>query len=83
MLASKEQEITFNNIGHIIDLEMLTEQYKELSGKKAIGIDGVTKEEYGKKLEENLSSLLARIRRGQYTTSVESKNKGHNKCWTS
>jgi group II intron reverse transcriptase/maturase len=68
LLASKEQEVMFNNIGHVIDLEMLTEQYKELSGKKAIGIDGITKEEYGKNLKENLSSLLTRIRRGQYTT---------------
>jgi len=52
----------------IIDLEMLEEQYKELSSKKAVGSDGITKEEYGKELERNLKLLLAKIRKGQYQT---------------
>lgn len=68
LLSSQNQEIKFNNLGHIIDLKMLEEQYKELSSKKAIGADGITKAEYGKKLEVNLSSLLNRIRKGQYHT---------------
>jgi RNA-directed DNA polymerase len=66
LLALRDQEMKFNNIGHIIDLEMLVEHYKELSGKKAIGMDGITKEEYGKKLNENLTLLLNRIRSGKY-----------------
>ena len=49
-----------------MDLELLRECYQELDGKKAIGIDGVTKEAYGKKLEDNLQDLLARIRRNAY-----------------
>jgi retron-type reverse transcriptase len=68
LLSSQNQEIRFNNLGHIIDLEMLEEQYKELSSKKAIGLDGITKAEYGKELETNLKLLLTRIRRGQYQT---------------
>lgn len=68
LLSSQNQEIKFNNLGHIIDLKMLEEQYKELSSKKAIGVDGITKAEYGKKLEANLSSLLNRIRKSQYNT---------------
>ncbi|SPR03016.1 reverse transcriptase domain-containing protein [Orientia tsutsugamushi] len=66
LLSSKNQDIKFNNLGHIIDLKMLEEQYKELDSKKAIGIDGITKEDYGKKLKANLLSLLTRIRKGQY-----------------
>ncbi|BFD45688.1 MAG: hypothetical protein DMENIID0002_07900 [Rickettsia endosymbiont of Sergentomyia squamirostris] len=66
LLSSQNQDIKFNNLGHIIDLEMLEEQYKELDSKKAVGIDGITKAVYGKKLEANLLSLLARIRKGQY-----------------
>lgn len=62
LLASQNQEMKFNNIGHIIDLEMLAEQYEEQSSKKAVGTDGITKEEYGKKLKANLSLLLTRIR---------------------
>ncbi|SPR02630.1 reverse transcriptase domain-containing protein [Orientia tsutsugamushi] len=66
LLSSKNQDIKFNNLGHIIDLKMLEEQYKELDSKKAIGIDGITKEDYGKKLKANLLSLLTRVRKGQY-----------------
>lgn len=66
LLASQNQQIKFNNLGHIIDLEMLEEQYKEHSGKKAVGIDGITKEEYGKELRANLSSLLTKIHLGKY-----------------
>ncbi|BAG39743.1 reverse transcriptase [Orientia tsutsugamushi str. Ikeda] len=36
LLSSKNQDIKFNNLGHIIDLKMLEEQYKELDSKKAI-----------------------------------------------
>lgn len=68
LLSSKHQEIKFNNLGHIIDLEMLEQQYKELSSKKAVGSDGITKEEYGKELERNLKLLLTKIRKGQYQT---------------
>ncbi|KJW07444.1 reverse transcriptase family protein [Orientia tsutsugamushi str. UT144] len=66
LLSSKNQDIKFNNLGHIIDLKMLEEQYKELDSNKAIGIDGITKEDYGKKLKANLLLLLTRIRKGQY-----------------
>ncbi|KJV70279.1 reverse transcriptase [Orientia tsutsugamushi] len=66
LLSSKNQDIKFNNLGYIIDLKMLEEQYKELDSNKAIGIDGITKEDYGKKLKANLLSLLTRIRKGQY-----------------
>lgn len=66
LLSSQNQDIKFNNLGHIIDLKMLEEQYKELDSKKAVGIDGITKAVYGKKLEENLLSLLTKIRKGQY-----------------
>jgi group II intron reverse transcriptase/maturase len=45
---------------------LLCECYQELDGKKAIGIDGVTKEAYGRKLEDNLQDLLARIRKHAY-----------------
>ena len=64
--ARLQKDAVFNNIGHALDLDLLRECYHELDGKKAIGIDGVTKEAYGKKLEGNLQDLLARIRRHAY-----------------
>ena len=64
--AIHRKDTVFNNIGYVVDLDLLRECYQELDGKKAIGIDGVTKETYGKKLEDNLQDLLGRIRRCAY-----------------
>lgn len=60
------KETIFNNIGCVIDMEMLRESYQELAGNKAIGIDGVTKTSYGESLGENLQVLLARMRKKVY-----------------
>jgi retron-type reverse transcriptase len=64
--ARLQKDTIFNNIGHALDIDLLRECYQELDRKKAIGIDGVTKETYGKRLEDNLQDLLARIRRHAY-----------------
>lgn len=56
----------FNNLGHVIDLEMLRSCFHGLDGSKAVGIDNVTKEQYEQNLEENLGQLLLKIRRGSY-----------------
>ena len=64
--ASLRKDTVFNNVGHVLDLDLLRECYRELDGKKAIGIDGVTKETYGIMLEDNLQDLLERIRRCAY-----------------
>lgn len=64
--ATHRKDTVFNNIGHVVDGDLLRECYHELDGKKAIGIDGVTKEIYGRNLENNLQDLLARIRKCAY-----------------
>lgn len=64
--AKYRPDTVFNNIGHVIDLDLLRECYRELDGKKAIGIDGVTKAAYGEKLEENMQTLLARLHKRAY-----------------
>lgn len=64
--ASYQKDTVFNNIGHVVDLDLLRECYRQLDGQKAVGIDGVTKAAYGKRLEVNLQDLLARIRRNAY-----------------
>lgn len=65
-IAAEQKDVVFNNIGHAIDLDLLRESYKQLDGNKAVGIDGITKDAYGMKLEENLQILLRKIRRGAY-----------------
>lgn len=67
-LSAKEKGLVFNNIGHILDADMLKEQYRLLDAKKAVGIDKVTKASYGVNLDENVNNLIQRIRRGTYNT---------------
>jgi retron-type reverse transcriptase len=59
-------DMVFNNIGHLINADMLKVQYHQLSGSKAVGIDKVTKDSYGENLNENINHLIQRIRRGTY-----------------
>ena len=56
----------FSNLGHILSVDLLRECYCSLDGSKAVGTDGVTKEEYGEDLENNLTELLLQLRRGTY-----------------
>jgi group II intron reverse transcriptase/maturase len=56
----------FNNLGHQINKDLLEACFHSLDGSKAVGIDNVTKEQYEQNLEENLSQLLIKIRRGSY-----------------
>ena len=64
--AASDPTCVFNNIGHVLDVDLLREQYWQLDGSKAVGIDKVTKEQYGENLVENLESLVRKIRRGSY-----------------
>jgi len=65
-LSAGNKDLVFNNIGYLINADMLEEQYWQLNGKKAVGIDNVTKASYGEKLEENIHALIQSIRRGTY-----------------
>lgn len=41
--------MVFTSLGHLINKEMLENCHVQMDGTKAVGIDGVTKEEYGRK----------------------------------
>lgn len=41
---------------------MLKQCHKELDGNKAVGIDKVTKDEYGKNLDRNIKELVQRLK---------------------
>ena len=58
--------MVFNNLLTHIDQESLREAYKALDGSKALGIDRISKHEYGKHLEANLEKLVSKIHRGSY-----------------
>lgn len=65
-LSRENPDMEFTSIGHLIDRELLKKCHEEMDKDKAVGIDGVTKEEYGKKLEENLEDLVERLKRKSY-----------------
>ena len=52
-----------------VNKESLIGCFNELDGKKAVGIDLQTKEEYGRNLGENIDNLLSRMKRMQYYPS--------------
>lgn len=54
--------MVFTSIGHLINEDMLKHCHEKMDGDKAVGIDGVTKEEYSRNLEENLHNLVNRLK---------------------
>ena len=65
--ARKEPGLVFTSLyHHICDVDNLRACYDALDGRKATGVDGVTKEEYGRNLEENLRDLSERLKRMGY-----------------
>lgn len=65
-LSANNPDMVFTSIGHLIDVELLSACHRDMDGKKAIGIDGVTKDEYGAKLKENLEILVKRLKNKSY-----------------
>lgn len=56
----------FTSLYHLINIDMLKQCHKELDGNKAVGIDRVTKAEYGEHLEENLTNLVSKLKNKAY-----------------
>ena len=51
---------------HKVNKETLIEQHRKQQKNKASGIDGITKEEYDKDLNDNIDSLLSRMKSFSY-----------------
>jgi RNA-directed DNA polymerase len=68
--AQTHPNTVFNNLGHVITEGLLHAAYQQLEQKKAVGIDKIDKETYGKALDENISLLVKKIRRRQYKHQV-------------
>lgn len=64
--SAGNKQLVFNNLGHLLNSDMLKGQFRRLDGSKAVGIDRMTKAAYGEHLEENIQNLIQRIRRGTY-----------------
>ena len=65
--ARKQPDLVFSSLyHHVADVDNLRACYDALDGNKAVGVDGVTKEEYGRNLDENLQDLATRLKRMGY-----------------
>lgn len=60
-LSAESPQMEFMGLMPHVNRESLIGCFNELDRKKAVGIDQVTKEEYGKNLDENVNDLLSRM----------------------
>ena len=61
-ISAKSKHPIFTSVYHLINEDMLKQCHKELDGNKAVGIDKVTKDEYGKNLDRNIKELVQRLK---------------------
>ena len=66
MQRAKDPKFTFLSLAHLIDEAALTRAYHRLRKDAAVGIDGITKEQYGQGLERNIHGLHKRLRAKQW-----------------
>lgn len=66
ILSNENPKMEFKWLIQHFDKENLIRCFHELDRKKAVGIDGVSKDEYGENLDENIESLLTRMKRLKY-----------------
>jgi len=64
--AQREPEGRFHALAHRLDVPALERAYHRLRKDAAVGVDGVTKEAYGKALDANLADLHERLRSKRY-----------------
>jgi RNA-directed DNA polymerase len=62
MERAKDPTVVFLSLAHLIDEAALARAYERIRKGAAVGIDGITKEQYGQQLESNLQSLHQRLR---------------------
>ena len=64
--ARRDPNFQFTSLAHLLNAEYLRDCYKSLNRNKAVGIDNVSWEEYGRNLDENLELLVSKLKRKKY-----------------
>lgn len=65
-LSTRNPHQVFHSLMHHINVDSLRYCFDKLDGKKAVGVDRVSKTEYGENLQANLEDLIARMKRMAY-----------------
>jgi RNA-directed DNA polymerase len=66
LAARRDAQLQFNNLLHHVDIRLLAKAYRALNGNAALGVDGVSWDEYGDDLRHKLTDLHRRIHAGSY-----------------
>lgn len=72
-LSKQDPEKRFSSLMHLFNQESLTICFHELDGKKAVGIDRVDKESYGK----DLYVLSGALKKREHNSQDQDKSKNH------
>ena len=67
--ARQEPQAQFHALAYLIDRAALERAYHRQRQAAAVGVDEITKEQYGQNLEANLQELHERLRTGRYRDS--------------
>lgn len=62
MERAKDPDFVFLSLAHLIDEAALTRAFHRIRKDAAVGVDGITKEQYGQELESNVRDLHQRLR---------------------
>lgn len=65
-LIAQNPKMVFTSLYHLIDADLLRQCHQEMNGRKATGVDKVTKDAYEANLEKNLSNLVTRLKGKNY-----------------
>ena len=68
-ISKERPKEVFTSIYHFLNKDLLMLCHKELDGKKATGLDGITKAEYEENLEENIEQLEKELQSMRYKPS--------------
>jgi RNA-directed DNA polymerase len=62
MERAKDPKFVFLSLAHLIDEAALTRAFHRIRKDAAVGVDGITKEQYGQELESHVRDLHQRLR---------------------
>ena len=64
-ISASSKKPVFTSL-YLINAELLKQCHKELDGKKAVGVDKVTKEEYERNPDKNIRDLVRRLKQKSF-----------------
>lgn len=64
--ARRDPAFQFTSLAHLLDAEYLRDCYHSLNRNKAVGVDRVSWQEYGEKLDANLEKLVLKLKRRKF-----------------